>query len=237
MDVSTMQDLRDDEVADNAAEASAAEGAPRPRRPGGVARAGGGGRGGLGGGGGAGGRAVADIEGRLPGRGLWITPSRAAIGEALRKKLIARAARRQVEVPADLADRIEVGLLRRCLDLLGLARRAGQAVTGYEKVRARLKDGAAGLLIGAADASGDGRRKLRNLAAATSDGRLPLVEVLSATELGAALGRENAVHVALAPGRLAERLRDEAARLAGMRMESAVRGVASADKKNDRNET
>ena len=237
MDVSTMQDLRDDEVADTPAAASGADGAPGPLRrcivtrqvrsrrellrlvvaPDGMV--------------------VADIEGRLPGRGLWITPSRAAIGEALRKKLIARAARRQVEVPADLADRIEVGLLRRCLDLLGLARRAGQAVTGYEKVRARLKDGAAGLLIGAADASGDGRRKLRNLAAATSDGRLPLVEVLSATELGAALGRENAVHVALAPGRLAERLRDEAARLAGMRMESAVRGVASADKKNDRNET
>lgn len=232
-----MQDLRDDEVADNAAEDSAADGAlgplrrcivtrqVRPRRellrlvvaPDGAV--------------------VPDIEGRLPGRGLWITPSREAIGEALRKKLIARAARRQVEVPADLADRIEAGLLRRCLDLLGLARRAGQAVTGYEKVRARLKDGGAGLLIGAVDASEDGRGKLRGLAAATSGGQLPVVEALSAAELGAALGRENTVHVVLAPGRLAQRFRDEAARLAGMRMESAVRGVASADKKNDRNET
>lgn len=158
------------------------------------------------------GAVVPDIEGRLPGRGLWISPDRAVIAEALRKNLIAKAARRAVVAPADLAERIEAGLARRCLDLIGLARRAGQATAGFEKVRAWLEGGKAALLVEASDGAADGRRKL--VAAASG---LPVIAVLSAAELAAALGRETAVHVALRPGRLAERLREAAGRLGEMR--------------------
>jgi hypothetical protein len=192
------------------------------------------------------GTVVPDIEGRLPGRGLWITPARPVIAEALRRGLIAKAAKRQVTAPADLADRIEAGLTRRCLDLLGLARRAGQATAGFEKVRSRLREGKVGLLIEAADGAADGRRKLVDLAAALAgDGaRVPMMTVLSAAELAAALGRETAVHVAVAPGRLASLLRDEAARLAGLRAAPAsgsANGPASGEdvggqEKSDRNE-
>jgi hypothetical protein len=188
------------------------------------------------------GTVVPDIEGRLPGRGLWITPERPVIAEALRRGLIAKAAKRQVTAPADLADRIEAGLARRCLDLLGLARRAGQATAGFEKVRGRLKEGKVGLLIEAADGAADGRRKLVDLATALAgDGRdVPMMAVLSAAELAAALGRETAVHVAVAPGRLASLLRDEAARLAGFRAAPAG-GLTSGEdvggqEKSDRNE-
>lgn len=164
------------------------------------------------------GTVVPDIEGRLPGRGLWITPERRIVAEALRRGAIAKAAKRQVVVPEDLAERIEAGLTRRCLELLGLARRAGQATAGFEKVRARLREGKVGLLVEASDGAEDGRRKVAELAAAVGGARPPqVVAVLSAAELAAALGRETAVHVALAPGRLAERFRDEANRLAAMR--------------------
>jgi len=187
------------------------------------------------------GTVVPDIEGRLPGRGLWITPERSVIAEALRRGLIAKAAKRQVMAPADLADRIEAGLARRCLDLLGLARRAGQAVAGFEKVRSRLREGKVGLLVEAADGAADGRRKLADLAAAQGDGAgVPIMAVLSAAELAAALGRETAVHVAVASGRLASLLRDEAARLAGLRTApaSGLTSGAGVDgqEKSDRNQ-
>lgn len=174
------------------------------------------------------GSVIPDIEGRLPGRGLWITPSRQVIAEAIRRGAFAKAAKRQVTVPADLAERIEAGLARRCLDLLGLARRAGQATAGFEKVRNQLREGKVALLIEAADGAADGRRKIAELAAAVAgqDAAPPVVAVLDAAELAAALGRETAVHVALAPGRLAERFRDEAARLQGMRTMPANRPVA-----------
>lgn len=160
---------------------------------------------------------VPDIEGKLPGRGLWITPSREVIAEALKRGHFSKAARQAVSAPADLAERIETGLVRRCLDLLGLARRAGQAAAGFEKVRAWLQDGKAGLLIQAADASADGKRKLQGL------GRgVPVIEVLTGEELAQALGRDTVVHVALAPGRLAARLADDARRLARMRGDKAT---------------
>ncbi len=102
--------------------------------------------------------------------------------------------------------------MRRCLDILGLARRAGQAVTGFESVRGWLREGRAGLLLTAADGAAGGRAKLRALAP-----RLALIEVFSGAELGLALGRGRAVHVAVAPGRLVERLIREASRLAEFR--------------------
>jgi uncharacterized protein len=155
---------------------------------------------------------VPDVAARLPGRGLWLTPTRDIVGIAATKRFFARAARAQVVAPKDLAERVERLLARRCVDLVGLARRAGLAVGGFEKVREQLRKGRVGLLVEAADAAGDGKAKLRGLA-----GSVPVMEVLTAEELGAAFGRDRLVHVAVAPGRLAAQLVGEAARLAGFR--------------------
>ena len=171
------------------------------------------------------GRLVPDVAERLPGRGLWTAAARDIIATAVRKRLFARAARAAVTVETDLADRVEALLLQRVLDLIGLARRSGQAVQGFAKVEAMLAQRAAGVLIAAGDGSADGRQKLRARA-----GDLPVVEVLSAAELGAAFGRDSAVHAALKPGRLAEALLSDAGRLAGFRVTTtATRSGAGAD--------
>lgn len=159
------------------------------------------------------GTVVPDLENRLPGRGLWLTPRRDIVATAARKNLFAKAARLPASVPSDLPERVERMLTRRCLDLVGLARRAGQAVAGYEKVRGWIKSGRAGLLLAANDGAAEGRRKLRVLAP-----DLPVIELFSSAELATALGRETAVvHAAVATGGIAERLAAEARRLAGMR--------------------
>lgn len=155
---------------------------------------------------------VPDTGRDLPGRGIWLSPARDVVNTAVAKKLFAKAARARVTAPDDLADRLEALLARRCLEILGLARRAGQAVAGYEKVRARLLAGDAALLLEASDAAAGGVDKIRALAP-----NLPMVALFDAASLGAALGRDAAVHVAVSPGRLAERLMREASRLAGFR--------------------
>ena len=154
---------------------------------------------------------VPDIEGRLPGRGMWLSAQRDVVNQALAKNAFARAARRPVAVSSDLADRVESLLARRCVELLGIARRAGQAVAGFDRVHAALAEGPGGMLIEAADGAEDGRGKLRPLA------RDAAAAALSSEEIGAAWGRERTVHVLLAPGKLAERLRAELGRLAGFR--------------------
>ncbi len=149
------------------------------------------------------------------------------VNTACAKNLFAKAAKAPVKVPADLADRIEGLLARRCLDLIGLARRSGQAVAGFEKVSAELGSrgpcaevelgsrGAAeknGVLLSASDGAEDGHRKIRALAPG-----VPEVNVLSATELGSAFGRDRSVHAFLAPGRLASALLQGAGLLKGFR--------------------
>ncbi|SOD92039.1 RNA-binding protein [Caenispirillum bisanense] len=165
------------------------------------------------------GTVVPDLENALPGRGLWLSPRRDMIETAMTKRAFARAARRKVEVPADLPDRIEALMRRKVLDLLGLARRAGSVTAGYDKVRALLKDKRQGavVLLEASDGAADGRGKIRALAP-----DLPVIDLFTGAELGAVFGRDITVHAVIsAQGRaqasLAERIGVQAERLARYR--------------------
>jgi len=155
---------------------------------------------------------VPDILARLPGRGIWVTADPELISRAADKRLFARAARAPVTSPPDLAMQVEKLLAARVVELVSLARKAGEAVAGYEKVREWLMKGRASVLLQASDGSERGRARLRPPAPEGA-----LVTVLTASELGLAFGRERVIHAALAAGGLATRVVEEAARLAGMR--------------------
>ncbi len=160
------------------------------------------------------GSAVPDLEEVLPGRGHWVTAERELVRKAAAKGGFSRAARRPVRAEPELVDRVGALLKSRCLDLLGMARRGGQVVAGFEKVREALKAGEAGVLLAASDGSEDGKAKLRALAVHAAPGA-KLVGLFEAAEMGQALGRDIAVHAALAPGRLAKRFLAECRRYAG----------------------
>lgn len=158
------------------------------------------------------GQVVPDVLARLPGRGIYVSADRAALDKAAKKGLFARAARQPVTVSPALADDLEAQLLRRVVDLISLARKAGAAVTGLEKTRDWLEKGQAAVLIQASDGSARGKTKLR-----PPDGTDTFIGCLSAGEIGLAFGREHAIHGALAAGGLTSRVVEEAARLAGIR--------------------
>lgn len=158
------------------------------------------------------GTVVPDLAGKLPGRGIWVSSDRAALAAAVKKRLFARAARAPVTAPADLAEQVEAGLVRRLIETIALARKAGEAVAGYEKVREWLARGEAAALVQAADGSERGRAKLRPPAGPESH-----VTCLTGQELGMAFGRVLVIHAALAAGGLCTRVVDEAARLAQLR--------------------
>jgi len=155
---------------------------------------------------------VVDVAERLPGRGLWLRARRDTVNTAVTRKLFARAARAAAVAPPDLADRVAAVLTRRCLDTLGLARRAGEAVAGHDKAREWLKAGRGGVLLLAADASEAEAARMRAVA-----GGIAVVALFGRDELGSVFGREQAVHVVVAPGALAEKLVRESGRLEGFR--------------------
>ena len=154
---------------------------------------------------------VPDLTAKLPGRGIWLSARRDVVEAARMKNAFARAARAPVVVAPDLLARLESGLTRRVTELIGLARRAGQANYGFERSREWLQAGRVGIVIQAKDGSADERARFlsgrRDIAVAAP---------LAAAPLGAVFGRDHLVHVVVAPGRLADALKCETDRLAGI---------------------
>lgn len=171
------------------------------------------------------GKIVPDLARRLPGRGVWVTCSRAVLETALKTGAFARALRRQVSTPTDLPDVVERLLLRRALDALSLANKAGLAVAGFAKVEAVVVSGACAALVHASDAADDGAQKLdRRLRAvwrsAGRDGEPVIITSLGSAELSLAMGRSNVVHAALTNGGAASNFLRDAERLERYRARS-----------------
>ena len=158
------------------------------------------------------GQVVPDIAGKLPGRGVYVSADRAALDAAIAKKLFARGLKASAKVPDGLADDVEALLVKRVTDLISMARKAGAAVTGFEKVKDWLAKGEAVILLQASDGSERGKSKLHK-----PGGRGSFFDVLTAEELGLSFGRERVIHAALARGGLTERIREDAIRLSGVR--------------------
>lgn len=163
------------------------------------------------------GKIVPDVAAKLPGRGLWVAANASAVKTAVEKKLFSRAAKAQVTADADLGARTEKALVARMLGDLGIARRSGAAVLGFDNVLRQLEGPKPPkVLIEAFDGAPDGKRKLY-AAAHRLELACVVIETLTSAELGLALGRENVIHAAVQPGGLADRLMFDAERLSGFR--------------------
>jgi predicted RNA-binding protein YlxR (DUF448 family) len=156
------------------------------------------------------GQVVPDILGKLPGRGMWVTASHDALDKA-GKGQFSRAAKQAVTVPEGLAAEVERQLARRVVDLIALARKAGIAVAGFEKVKGWLAADNVRVLLQASDGSERGKTKLWTPQGARYYG------CLTSQELGLAFGRQSVIHGALATGALSDRVVEEAAKLRGLR--------------------
>jgi len=143
-----------------------------------------------------------DIRARALGRGAWVSVGRAELDEAIANGKLKAALQRafksaQVSLPADLGERTQAALRQAALNRLGMETRAGNLINGSDKVEAAARSGKARLLIHAADASEDGRKRLDQawrVGGGTSRG---VIFPEERTILSLALGRENVVHIAL----------------------------------------
>jgi len=157
------------------------------------------------------GSVVPDVLEKLPGRGMWVTATRETL-DAAGKGQFSKSAKAPVQVPEGLTDEVERQLARRVVDLIALARKAGRAVAGFEKVKGWLAGGErVRVLLQASDGSERGKTKLWTPEGARYYG------CLTAAELGLAFGRQSVIHGALATGGLSDRVVEEAAKLRGLR--------------------
>lgn len=163
------------------------------------------------------GTVVPDLKATLPGRGMWVSADAKNLAIACQRNLFAKAAKSKVRIPDDFVNLVERLLVRRSTDWLSQARRAGQAVAGFEKVRSELGAGRGAAVIAASDGADDGRKKIEAVKRT-----LPVISVLSSSEIGTAFAREYVVHALIQSGGLATGFLADARRLAGFRIESPV---------------
>jgi len=157
------------------------------------------------------GQVAPDVRARAPGRGAWIGVGRKALDEANAKGKLKGALTRafktgDIDVPADLGERIEAALRQQALDRLGLEARSGMLINGAERVETAARQGKVAQLIHAADAGEDGRKKLDQAWRVGGGDSQGLVFPVERTILSVALGRENVVHIALTDGAAARRV-------------------------------
>ncbi len=176
------------------------------------------------------GEAVPDVKRKLPGRGIWITASRAAIEEAVKRNVFARGFKRDLRLSGDLAAETERLLTRAALDALAIAGKAGGGIGGFAKVEAAISRDQVLALIHASEAAEDGKRKLmaalqRNR---TEESReIAVIEAFSGADLDLALNRPNVVHAALLVGPGSETFLARVARLARFRTGNSPDAVSA----------
>jgi predicted RNA-binding protein YlxR (DUF448 family) len=153
------------------------------------------------------GEVIPDLKRKLPGRGLWVSASRQAVAEAVRRNHFAKGFRREVRAAATLAADTEALLVRSVSEALAMAAKAGQVVSGFSKVEDALRQAqnTVSALIHASDGAADGIRKLdaivrQNAGNGDESREFPVVTALTSEQLDLALGRSNVIHAAVLAG-------------------------------------
>jgi uncharacterized protein len=160
------------------------------------------------------GAVVPDLGHRLPGRGVWVGNSRATLETAVRKRLFARAFKADAVADPDLPGRVDRLMAERVLGLLGLARKAGEVIAGFDQVDKAARKRPLAVVFHAADGAEDGLRKIA--AALTAGGQaetIPVVREFTSEDLSLALGLANVIHAAVPAGPMGQAVAERAARL------------------------
>ena len=141
---------------------------------------------------------VPDFNKKLPGRGLYVTNSRKMLKTALDKNLFIKSIHCHLKIEENFLEMVENLLHKKGLETINLARKAGAAVAGFEKVKDNILKNKVAFVIEAADAGQDGDEKMQAL----SKG-LEILKIYTTDELDNALDKVNTVYIAVLKSNIA----------------------------------
>ena len=163
---------------------------------------------------------VPDLRNKLPGRGAWVKAERGAVETAVSKRAFSRSFKKQVTTDDSLPDLVDKLLVEQVLGALGLARKAGECVTGAGQVATALAKGKAIAVLHASDGANDGEKRAAQqvrVARRTFGEPVALARMLDSMQLSLALGGTHVIHAALIRGRAAGNCLSHIQRLANYR--------------------
>ena len=160
---------------------------------------------------------VPDIHGKLPGKGMWVSAERTSLEIAIKKNILKRNNTAESSVLLNLSDQVTGLLSSSCMNLLGLARKAGKAIYGLNRVLEAVDRGILVTVIIASDSGKSGRSLLTDKIVRNTR-EIRNIGLFNTMELSLALGGENVVHAGLKSGGLTDRFHNECDRLNGFRV-------------------
>jgi len=152
-----------------------------------------------------------DLEGKLPGRGYWVTCRYNEIHRAVAENMFSRAVNANVTIPAAMIANLIMLLRRAAQATLGLARRDWNVEFGQENVRVAINARKVGVVLIASNAPSEFADRLDGVR-----GDLPVIRLFTTAELSQALGRESLIFASVNKGQWTQRLMIECKRLADM---------------------
>ncbi|MET0182863.1 MAG: RNA-binding protein [Caulobacterales bacterium] len=160
---------------------------------------------------------VPDVAAKLPGRGVWVSANREALNAAIKKSAFAKSLKAPAKASSELTAQTESLLARRCLDLLGMAKRAGALAVGFTAVEGAIRGRKPYMFVEASDGEADGRERLARLVFGLWGVEPAVCGAFTSAELGMALGRDRVIHACLLEERMAQAWAAELSRLSGFR--------------------
>jgi uncharacterized protein len=152
------------------------------------------------------GQVLADIHGKLPGRGAYLCPRRSCAEQALKKTRLREAFRREVTLaPIDeLVHAMARVMEERALGCIRIARKAGRVVSGYTQVSRALMSQPVACLLVAEDTARERRHEYQGWCAKR---QIPCRSFLTKARLGDLAGRDESSALGILDPRLGERLK------------------------------
>ena len=167
------------------------------------------------------GTVLPDLKRNLPGRGIWVTATRDALTEAIKRKAFRAGFKRDVRVDDGLVALTDRLLERAALDALAICGKASLAACGFAKVEAALIRNRVVAVLHASGAAADGVRKLGAAVHARfgdEANRVRIIQDFSSDQLDLAFARPNVVHAALLAGSASDTFLARHARLKRFRI-------------------
>ncbi len=152
---------------------------------------------------------IPDLKRQLPGRGCWVKIDRSLVDKAVAKKTFARALRADVKAADDLGETVDRLLVQQLMQMMNMARKAGQFITGASKVDAAIRVGAAIAVFHSTGAADDGVRKIDQARKAwhlgmETEEEIPSFRLFSESEMEGVMGQNAFIHAAVLAGQAGE---------------------------------
>ena len=149
------------------------------------------------------GTCLPDFNKKLDGRGFYLSNSKRLLQELMeKKKPLNKILHKDVIMAEDMPKIVEQILHKKALDAINLARKSGDLVLGFEKVKESIVKNSAAFVIKASDAGADGQQKIAEKAKDLEQWSLFDTDTLSQT-----LKRENTVYLVVRKGPMSEMVR------------------------------